>query len=151
MSVVLGVDPGSVRVGLAASDPGGTLASPVATVPRRDGDRLWTRLADEIERRGAGRIVVGLPRRLDGSEGPSAEAARSLAAEIGRRTGLPVELWDEWLTTVEAQRSLIASGGRRVRRRDTIDAVAASIMLQAWLDAGRGRPRRGAEARRRGG
>lgn len=137
MSAVLGLDTGSVRIGLAASDPSGSLASPVATLAARDRRGLWRRLAEEVERRGATRIVVGLPRRLDGSEAEAAGAAREMAEQVGRRTGLRVELWDERLTTVEAERTLISAGMRRARRRETVDAVAASLMLQAWLDAHR--------------
>jgi len=135
--VTLGLDPGSVRVGLAATDPTATIAGPVATLSRRDGAALWARIRDEAQRRGAAHVVVGLPRRLDGSEGEAALAARELAAEASRETGLPVEMWDERLTTVSAERALVEAGMRRERRRRTIDAVAAAIMLQAWLDARR--------------
>jgi putative Holliday junction resolvase len=136
LGCALGIDVGSVRVGLAASDPTGTIASPVAVLQR--GDRsLWRRLRQEGADRAAAAVVVGLPRRLDGSEGDAARDARSFAARAGRELRLPVVLWDERLTTVEAERSLIASGARRDRRRRTVDAVAASLMLQSWLDAGR--------------
>lgn len=144
----LGIDAGSVRVGLAASDPSGFLASPVTTLTRRHPARLWARLAGEIETRRPACIVVGLPRRLDGSEGEAAAAARELAAEIGRRTELPVQMWDEWFTTVAAERALIAGGRRRRERRETIDAVAASLMLQGWLDRQRATPRKGQQRSR---
>jgi putative Holliday junction resolvase len=88
-----------------------------------------------IDSRRPERIVVGLPRRLDGSEGDSARDARSLADQMGSRTGLPVEMWDERFTTAAAERSLIAAGQRRARRREHIDAVAASLLLQSWLDS----------------
>ncbi|MFN2568524.1 MAG: Holliday junction resolvase RuvX [Candidatus Dormibacteria bacterium] len=140
---MLGIDAGAVRVGLAASDPTRLIASPVATLARREGAGLWERLAAEIEARRPERIIVGLPRRLDGSSGRAAAAARELATEIGRRTGLPVEMWDEWLTSVEAERILIGGGMRRRHRRDTVDAVAASLMLQAWLDRQRVAPHGG--------
>jgi len=139
MPVALGLDAGSVRVGLAATDPTETIAGPVATLSRRDSAALWTRVREEARQRGADRLVVGLPRRLDGSEGEAAAAARALADEASRETGLPVEMWDEWLTTVSAERALVEGGMRRERRRRTIDAIAAAIMLQAWLDARRGR------------
>jgi putative holliday junction resolvase len=138
-SVALGLDAGSVRVGLAATDPTATIAGPVATLPRRPSAALWERVREEARRRGAGRVVVGLPRRLDGSEGDAAAAARALAGEAARETGLAVELWDEWFSTVAAERALVEAGMRRERRRRTIDAVAAAIMLQGWLDS---RPRR---------
>jgi putative Holliday junction resolvase len=126
-------------VGLAATDPTATIAGPVATLSRRDGAALWDRVREEARTRGAERVVVGLPRRLDGSEGEAAVAARALAEEASLQTGLPVEMWDEWLTTVAAERALIEGGMRRERRRETIDAVAAAIMLQGWLDAHRGK------------
>ncbi|HEV7467290.1 MAG TPA: Holliday junction resolvase RuvX [Candidatus Dormibacteraeota bacterium] len=137
--VTLGLDAGSVRVGLAATDPTATIASPVATLPRRDRE-FWKRVREEARARGAERVVVGLPLRLDGTEGDAAVAARALADEASRQTGLPVEMWDERLSSVAAERALLESGMRRERRRETIDAVAAAIMLQGWLDAARRRP-----------
>jgi putative holliday junction resolvase len=131
----LGVDVGSVRVGVAGSDETGTLATPLRTVPRRPAARLWRELRDVVEERCPERIVVGLPRRLDGSEGESAADARLVAGQLHERTGLPVELWDERFTTAAAERSLIAAGRRRAERRQTIDAVAASLLLQSWLDS----------------
>lgn len=137
MIPALGLDAGSVRVGLAASDPTGTLASPVAVLPRTRARELWERVRQEARERGAERIVVGLPRELDGSEGPAAVDARQLAADAEREVGLPVELFDERFTTAEAERSLIAGGMRRRARRSVVDGVAASLMLQGWLDARR--------------
>lgn len=131
----LGIDVGSVRVGLAGSDPSGTIAGPLAVVPRNPADRLWTQIDAVVRERLPECLVVGLPRRLDGSEGDVAADARSFAAEAGRRTGLPVELWDERFTTAAAERSMIAAGTRRAARRATIDAVAASLLLQSWLDS----------------
>ena len=137
--VTLGLDAGSVRVGLAATDPTATIASPVATLRRRDRE-LWDRVREEARARGAERVVVGLPLLLDGTEGDAAAAARALADEVSRQTGLPVEMWDERLSSVAAERALLESGMRRERRRQTVDAVAAAIMLQGWLDAARRRP-----------
>jgi putative Holliday junction resolvase len=133
---VLGIDVGSVRIGLAVSDETCTLASPVATVPN-DPRTLWPRLAREMEDRQVARVVIGLPRKLDGSEGDAAEHARRFAAEVERRTDAAVELWDERFTTTIAERTLIESGVRRRRRREVIDAVAAAVLLQSWLDARR--------------
>ena len=134
----LGIDVGRARVGLAASDPGRSVATPVATLDRSRGDRAaWAALAREIGARGASIAVVGLPRRLDGSEGDAATAARRFAAELRQRTGIDVELWDERFTTAMAERALIDAGVRRSRRRQSIDAVAAVLILQSWLDAQR--------------
>ena len=133
---VLAIDVGSVRIGLAISDETCTLASPVASIVN-DPRTLWTRIAREIEDRQVERVVIGLPRRLDGSEGDAAENARTFAAELGRRTAAAIELWDERFTTTIAERSLIESGVRRKRRREVIDSVAAAVLLQSWIDARR--------------
>jgi putative Holliday junction resolvase len=137
VTVALGLDAGTVRVGLAATDPTGTLASPVAVLPRSRARALWERVRSEARERAASVLVVGLPRELDGSEGAAAEDARRLAADASRETGLPVELWDERFTSVQAERSLVAAGMRRSRRRETVDGVAAALMLQGWLDSRR--------------
>jgi putative pre-16S rRNA nuclease len=131
---VLGIDAGSVRVGVAASDPTRTVATPVATL-QRSAPTFWARLGEEIAARAVTSVVVGLPRRLDGSEGEAAADARKLAGEIERRTGVTVDLWDERFSTAQAERQMIASGTRRRRRREAIDAAAATLMLQSWLDA----------------
>ena len=131
---ILAVDPGSKRVGLALSDPTATIAQALATVPAEPAATLATRLAQIALTNDAARIVVGLPRRLDGSHGPEAKAAQSLADAIRKESGPPVELVDERLTTVAAERSLIAGGVRREKRRLSVDRVAATLMLQAHLD-----------------
>ena len=134
---VLGLDAGTVRVGLAATDPTGTIATPVDTLARQSDRALWDRVRAEARERGATRIVVGLPLGMGGDEGPAAESARAFAAEVGVQTGLPVEMWDERLTSVAAERALVSSGMRRRRRREVADAVAEALMLQGWLDAHR--------------
>jgi putative holliday junction resolvase len=133
---VLGIDVGSVRIGLAVSDETRTVASPVATVPNEPRS-LWTRLEREMEDRHVDRVVIGLPRKLDGTEGEAAAGARRFAAELEQRTTAAVELWDERFTTTIAERSLIESGVRRKRRREVVDSVAAAVLLQSWLDARR--------------
>jgi len=131
---ILAVDPGSKRVGVAVSDPSGTIAQALATVPAAPPETLAERLAGIAQEQEAGRIVVGLPRRLDGSEGPEAKSARSLAEELRRAARLPVELVDERLTTAQAERAMIDAGTRRARRRESIDQVAATLLLQSHLD-----------------
>jgi putative Holliday junction resolvase len=121
-------------VGLALSDPTATIAQALTTVPAEPLDTLATRIAEIARSNDAARIVVGLPRRLDGSHGPEAKAAQGLANAIRKESGLPVELVDERLTTVAAERSLIAGGVRRDKRRLSVDRVAATLMLQAHLD-----------------
>lgn len=130
----LAVDPGTKRVGIAVSDPTGTIAQALTTIEAAPAESLAKRLADIALQQGAGRVVVGMPRRLDGSYGPEAKAARELADGIRKASGLPVELVDERLTTVAAERSLLEGGMRRAKRRQSIDRVAATILLQSHLD-----------------
>ncbi len=131
---VLAVDPGSKRVGVAVSDPTGTIAQPLTTVDAEPQATLAQRLVDIARDQEAGRIVVGLPRRMDGTDGPEAKSARRLADALRRASGLPVELADERLTTVAAERSMLEGGARRAKRRATVDRVAAALLLQSHLD-----------------
>lgn len=135
--VWIGVDVGTVRVGVARSDPSGILATPVATLTRDAvGNRDVAELSALVREHEAVGVVVGLPRTLAGREGRSAEMAREygqlLAAEIGP---IPVEYVDERLTTVSAQRKLVGSGVRGSKaKRAVIDQAAAVELLQHWLD-----------------
>ena len=134
---VMAVDPGSKRVGLAVSDPTGTIAQALPTVPAEPAATLPSRLAEIAQAQEARRIVVGLPLRLDGTHGPEAAAARRLAHGLRQASRLPVEMVDERLTTAEAERSMIATGMRRAKRRAGIDGVAATLLLQGHLDSKR--------------
>ena len=132
----LGLDLGAARIGLAVSDPGGSIALPLETVerigPRQDVERIARRVR-ELE---ASAVVVGLPKLLSGEEGEQAAAAREFAERLARRLGdVPVALWDERLTTVEAERTMISGGVSRRRRRASVDSMAAALILQGWLDA----------------
>lgn len=131
----LGIDVGSVRIGVSSSDPDGILATPVETVRRdRSGKHLrrLAALAAELE---AVEVIVGLPRTLADRTGPSARDAIELAEELARRVApTPVRLADERLTTVSAQRSLQAAGVRASDQRGVIDQAAAVAILQSWLD-----------------
>jgi len=140
----LAVDPGTKRVGLAVSDPSGTIAQGLSTLAAEPADTLAARLAGVASAQGAARIVVGLPRRLNGSYGPEAAAARRLAEAIRRASGLPVEMVDERMSTAQAERSLVAGGVRRAERRLAVDRVAATLLLQGHLDRQRTRAARGA-------
>jgi putative holliday junction resolvase len=137
----LGVDLGTVRVGLALSDPGKMIASPHDTLPAGDveADDWPQQIADviaEVARaQDADTIVVGLPRSLAGRETASASLARRVAGALRERTTATVELWDERLSSVEAERMLIGAGQRRADRRTARDRVAAAIILQAWLQS----------------
>jgi putative holliday junction resolvase len=134
----LGVDLGSRRIGVALSDSAGTLATPYEVVVRcGDEARDHQRLAALAEEAGAKVVVVGLPLSLDGSEGPAARHAKEEADRLAKVVGVPVERFDERLTTVSAERDLRAGGLRSRARRQVVDKVAAAVMLQSWLDARR--------------
>lgn len=133
---LLGVDYGTVRIGLAISDAGRVIASPWQTYERRGAEqdaRFFRTLVDQEE---IGGLVVGLPVHLSGQEGQKAAEARQFGAWLGQATGLPVAFWDEALTTVQAESALWDAGLSHKRRRQRRDRVAAQIMLQAYLDAG---------------
>lgn len=146
--VRVGVDVGTVRVGVALSDPSGVLATPHATLARRwpDGDPGADDVSEIValcRERVALEVVVGLPRTLSGSEGPAAAAARTYAAELARRLSpVGVRLVDERLTSVDAHRALRDSGVSGRRQRAVVDQAAAVLILQAALDEERsaGRP-----------
>lgn len=135
---VLGVDLGEARIGLALSDPLGVTAQPLETLVRQGARADLAEVARIAREREVRAIVVGLPLRLDGDEGPAAEAARRFARRLeGRLPGVRLEFWDERLTTVLAERTMISGRARRARRRERVDTVAAVLILQSWLDAHR--------------
>ena len=134
----LGVDVGSVRIGVAVSDPDGILATPVETVRRDRTDRHLRRLVQLTTELEAVEVVVGLPRTLADRTGPSAQDSIALAEELARKIApTPVRLADERLTTVTAQRSLREAGVRARGQKAMIDQAAAVGILQSWLDARR--------------
>jgi putative holliday junction resolvase len=138
----LGVDVGSVRIGVAVSDPDGILATPVETVRRDRTDRHIRRLKALVTELDVVEVVVGLPRTLADRSGSAAEDATALADELAPRiTPVPVRLADERLTTVAAQRSLREAGIRAKGQRSVIDQAAAVGILQNWLDQRRASPR----------
>ncbi len=132
---MLAVDYGSRRIGLALSDPTGVATRPLPNVQRRGDDQAARQVAELARRHCAQAIVVGLPLRLDGTEGPQAQAARRFAQRLQQYSELPVRLWDERLTTVEAERLLAAGGVKGPRRRGLKDRVAASLLLRSFLQA----------------
>jgi putative Holliday junction resolvase len=135
----MGVDWGERRIGLALSDETRLLAQPLATLTRRTGKRFPMReFLTLLERHVVSAVVVGLPLDQDGVEGDSAAAARTLAADIARTSGKPVELWDERLTTARALQAVREMGGTTRGRKDDVDALAAALLLQHYLDAKRG-------------
>jgi putative Holliday junction resolvase len=131
---LLGVDYGERRVGLAISDPTGTIASPAGVIIRRAGKRPpvaeLVRRAESLEARG---IVMGLPLDGNGDETPRSTEARAVAAELSKRTGLPVELIDERYSTASALRAIRDMGGSTRGRKGDVDALAAAVLLQQAL------------------
>lgn len=132
--IILGVDLGKARTGVAVCDKNETLASPVEVVHEHNRERLLQRVASLAAERGAERIVVGLPRNMDGSEGESAQNARSFGEALHALSGLPVDFSDERGTTITAHSFLNETNTRGKRRKATVDAVAATIILQDYLD-----------------
>ena len=139
---VLGLDYGTVRIGVAISDGLGITARPVRWV---DASGFEGELDDLLEELGPSMVVVGLPTSLAGVEGASADGARALGRLVSERSGLPVEFADERFTSARADELLSRSVRDRRDRRDRVDATAAAVMLQSWLDArageARGNPR----------
>lgn len=133
----LGLDLGEKRIGVALSDSGGLLATPYTVVERAgDRGRDHQRLADLVDETEAEMLVVGLPLSLDGSAGPAARAVDDEVAHLRGRLHVDIVTWDERLSTVEAEQRLRASGLSGRRRRRVVDQVAATVVLQSWLDAG---------------
>jgi len=132
MSRVMAVDLGSVRTGVAVSDELGMLAQPWKTLP--GGDKALDAVSGAVAELKPSRVLVGLPRNMDGTYGPAAESARAFADQLRARVECAVELWDERLTTVAAQRALQESGRKARDQRGVVDQVAAQILLQSWLD-----------------
>ncbi|MCU1448511.1 MAG: putative Holliday junction resolvase [Acidimicrobiales bacterium] len=132
---VVGLDLGSRRIGVAVSDGTGTIAAPHSVLQRRktreEDHAAIAALVAELE---GERVVVGLPLSLDGSMGPAATSAAEEASALGDVVGVPVETYDERLTTVTADRSLSSLGLSGQARRRVVDKVAAAVILQAWLD-----------------
>lgn len=140
---VLGIDFGERRIGLAMSDASGTLASPVRTIARRDTSAdavtlIMQAIAEMCRDEPVDRIVIGLPRRLDGTDNDQTPQVRALAAALASRSGVPVDLQDERLSSREAEERLALQERDWRRRKTRLDAAAAAVVLQDWLDARRG-------------
>ena len=136
MSRIVGIDPGEARIGIAISDDMGSIAFPRETIPARGGrtDAL-RRVREALNDDEVSLAVVGLPLRLDGSEGEAARRARAFGEALGEALGVEVVFWDERLTTVAAERSLREMGRRGAKSREVVDQSAATILLQGYLDA----------------
>lgn len=132
--VIMSVDYGDVRTGIAFCDKAETLAFPAGVIIQRDAALLAQKVAQTALENSAELIVLGYPRNMDGSEGFKARSVNDFAAVLRESIGLPVELWDERLTTVSAHKILNENNVRGKKRKSTVDAVAAVIILQDFLD-----------------
>jgi len=131
---ILALDYGTKRVGLALSDETGTIAQPLSVLPAEPSAKLFDLLKAVVAERKVEEIVVGLPRNMNGTYGPAAEKTREFVAALQQVLSVPVRMWDERLTTVQAHRMLIETGMRREKRRERVDQTAAAILLQSYLD-----------------
>ncbi len=137
--IILAVDLGKARTGLAVCDKGEILASPLKVIRERSPERLAEAVAVAAAESGAELLVVGLPRNMDGSEGESAQAAREMGRLLETASGLPVELWDERGTTITAHGYLNDVNVRGRKRKAVVDAVAATVILENYLQSRRSR------------
>lgn len=142
MTRIMGLDYGSKTVGVAISDELGITAQGVETITRSEEGKLrrtLARIAELSQEYRINRIVLGYPKNMDNSAGARVKKTEAFADMVRRRTGLPVVFWDERLTTVSAERVLMESGVRREKRKAVIDKIAAVLILQNYLDSGRGK------------
>ncbi len=146
---LIAADWGDVRIGLALSDESQVIASPLETLVRRPGKRFpMPRFLELLAAHRPVGVVVGLPLTGEGTEAASAAAAREMAEGIARRTGLPVELWDERMSTARALAAIREQGGSTRGRRENVDALAAAVVLQHFMEARRTERARTAESER---
>ena len=138
MKRIMGIDYGDARTGVAISDLLCSIVGSTLVVPSRNKEKAMADLVRIAKENDVGQIVVGLPRNMDGTEGPRAELCRNFAEELHQATGLPVTMWDERRTTVEAHNILSQHNYHGKKRKNTVDAVAASLILEGYL-AFRGR------------
>ena len=130
----MSIDYGDARTGVALSDPTGFLAGQTFLIKSRKQEVVLEELAALVQRQGAQELVMGYPRNMDGTLGPRAEKYAAFARRLEEATGLPVALWDERRTTVDAHRILGEQGVRAKNRKDKIDSVAATLILEGYLD-----------------
>ena len=130
---ILGIDYGDQRIGLALSDLTGTLVGRAWTLHEWDLDRAVAAIADVVRENEVGKLVLGLPKNMDGTEGPRAEKSRAFRELLIAQTGLPVVLWDERRSSIEAHAILHANGKKEKVHRRSVDAVAASLILEGYL------------------
>lgn len=137
MKKIMGIDYGDARTGVALSDLLCTIVGSTAVVPSRNTEKAIADIVRIAKDNQVGEIVVGLPRNMDGTEGPRAQICREFAEKLKEATGLPVVMWDERRTTVEAHNILSQHNYHGKKRKDTVDAVAASLILEGYLNSRR--------------
>ena len=133
---ILALDHGTKRVGVAVSDELYIFAQPLEYIPPEPFATFLVRLKQIISEKEIGQILVGLPRNMDGSYGPAALKVQAFVAVLKEAVTVPIQLWDERLTSTQAQRFLIQGGVRRAQRKEKVDKTAAAILLQSYLDRG---------------
>ncbi len=133
---ILALDHGSKRVGVAVSDEMQIIAQPLEYIPPEPFAVFLARLNEIIAEKEVGQILVGLPRNMDGSYGPAAQKVQAFVATLKDAVTISIKLWDERLTSTQAQRFLIQGGMRRDQRKTKVDQTAAAILLQSYLDSG---------------
>ncbi len=136
---VMGLDIGTRRIGVAVSDEIGIIATGREVIPRKSNEFALGRIKEMLEEYNVLKIVVGLPVNMDATEGERADDSRRFAALLEENTGLSVELWDERLSTKEAEDMMIKADTSRAKRKKVIDKIAAQIILQGYLDSSPGR------------
>jgi putative Holliday junction resolvase len=132
---ILAIDYGSARIGLALSDPTGTLARPLPFLPAKGDAKLAKEIAALVTKESIERILLGLPRHMNGELGEAASKVQAFATVLGQATTVKIELLDERLSTVQASRQLHEAGRDSRKQRGKIDSESATVLLQAWLDA----------------
>jgi len=132
---ILGIDHGTKRIGLAISDELGIIAQPLEFVPAEPFNKFLARLKEIIEVKQVELLLVGMPRNMDGSYGPAALKVEEFVAVVKAAVVVPIKLWDERLTSAQANRFLIEGNVRREKRKEKVDKTAAAILLQSYLDS----------------
>ena len=130
---IMGIDYGDARTGIAISDLLCSIVGSATVVPSRNSEKAIADIVRLVDENQVGEIVVGLPKNMDGTEGSRAQLCRAFADRLREATGLPVSMWDERRTTVEAHNILSAHNYHGKKRKDTVDAVAASLILEGYL------------------
>ena len=130
---IMGIDYGDARTGIAISDLLCSIVGSSTVIHSRNDDKTIAQIKELIAQNGVGELVMGLPRNMNGTEGPRAELCRAFAQRLEEETGLPVKLWDERRTTVEAHNILSVHNYHGKKRKNTVDAVAASLILEGYL------------------